>query len=87
MHEYRAKMGQNGRILIPVQCRQELDLSPGDEVVIIVDDGVAKLFNVKYAIRSAQKTIKQYVKDKQSLSKELIKMRKEEAKNERKNNS
>ena len=87
MHEYRTRVGQNGRILIPAQCRQELDLSPGDEVVIIVEEGIAQLFNVKYAIRYAQAVIKQHTKGKKHLSKELIKMRKQEAKNERKNNS
>lgn len=82
MNEYKSHITENGRILLPAKCRKEMNLVGGDEVVIKVEDGVAKIFSLKMAVKQAQDKVNKYIKGKRSLSNELIKMRRKEAKNE-----
>lgn len=80
MREFRAKLNTNGRVVIPALCRKMLDLKPGEDVIISVNGREARLFAVKHAVTKAQAEIKQYAKGVKSLSDELIKIRREEAK-------
>ena len=82
MFECRTKLGADGRIVIPAQCRTAMHLNAGDEVVIQIDDGTAKLFSLRYAVEHAQKLVNQYTKGKKDLTQQLINMRREEAKHE-----
>lgn len=38
MNEFRVKMHENGRIVIPAACRHLLHLKPGEELVLRVED-------------------------------------------------
>lgn len=80
MQEFRTKLNSNGRIVIPAMCREILGLKPGDDVIISVSGDHARLFAVRHAVSKAQKTIKKYKKGTKSLSNELIRMRRDEAK-------
>jgi len=82
MHEFRAKLAANGRILLPAAARKLLEISTGDEIVILIDDGEAKLFSLEHAILNAQAKVKKYNKQNKSLSEELISDRRKEANNE-----
>ena len=82
MNEFRANLTENGRILIPANCRKMMHLEPGDEVIIRVDNGVAEIFSLAYAVKRAQQKVKKYTKGKQPLSEQLIEMRRKEAKHE-----
>lgn len=82
MLEFKTKVGQNGRILIPAECRQAMNLSVGDEITILVEDGEATFFTLQHAVTRAQTIMKKYLTKGETLSEELIANRRKEAKNE-----
>lgn len=82
MYEFRSKVGQNGRVLIPAECRKMLGFSIGDEVVILVDDQEARIFSLDHAVDRAQNIMKKYLKKGEKMSDDLIASRREEADNE-----
>lgn len=82
MNEFRTKIGQNGRMLVPAECRAAMNLSVGDEITILVDDGEATFFTLDHAVKRAQSTMKKYLKKDESLSDQLIADRRKESKNE-----
>lgn len=82
MLETRTKLGENGRIIIPVYYRRALHLEQGEELIIRLEDGELRLFSLKQSLKKAQAIVRKYNKDKKSLSKMLFAMRKEEIGNE-----
>lgn len=40
MHAFRAKLGKDGRIVIPAYCRRILHLQHGEELIIHIHDDV-----------------------------------------------
>ena len=78
MVENRAKIGQGGRILIPAYYRKKLGLKPGDEVLLILDEGEVRVVTTRRAIERAQALVRQYVPAGHSLVDELLKDRREE---------
>ena len=82
MIPYHTKLGADGRIVIPAQCRQALKLSPGEEIIINVENEEAVMYSVEHAIKRAQAKVKQHTKGKVNLSQMLINMRRAEEKNE-----
>ena len=40
MYSYFVKLTEKGQITIPIDIRQRFGLRPGDEIEIVVDDGV-----------------------------------------------
>lgn len=43
MYSYHVRITSKGQITIPQQVRRELGLEPGDEVNVVVQDGVAHI--------------------------------------------
>ena len=82
MQEFYTKLGQNGRMQVPAKCRKLMNLSPGEEIIIIVHDGEASFFSLKRAVNRAQTIMKQYIKKGEKLSDQVIANRKEDAKRE-----
>lgn len=82
MLEFRSKLTANGRIVIPAACRKAMSIEPGEELVIQVEDGEAKLFSINHAIAQAQAFTKKHAKGKGSLTSILFEMRENEAKYE-----
>lgn len=80
--EFHTKIGSDGRIVMPAQCRQALQLLPGDELIIQVHDQEATLFSLKHAVKRAQELVKKHTKGKKSLSKLLIADRRKESEND-----
>lgn len=39
MRNVRMKVGAGGRIVLPAEFRKELGLAPGDEVLVVLDNG------------------------------------------------
>lgn len=39
----RTKLTREGRVLIPAEFRRALELEPGDEVVLVLDDGEVRM--------------------------------------------
>jgi len=78
----KAKLQENGRIVIPASFRNALGIKPGDEVMLTLIDGEIKLTSIRESIRKAQAMLRQYVTKERSLSEELIRERREELKND-----
>jgi antitoxin PrlF len=75
----RAKLNENGRIVIPASIRQALGIVPGDEVLLLMDDGEVRMTTPRRRAERAQRLYKKYVGDGVSLVDELIADRRKEA--------
>ena len=80
--ETRARINQNGRVVIPAPYRKALGLKAGDEVILRMEDDELRITTMKRRIERAQRRIRQYVKPGVSLADELIAERREAAKRE-----
>ncbi len=69
-----------GRIVIPAAQRKALDIKPGDELTLRIDDYALQVMNRKNAIRAAQKYLRQKLgHEHDSLTESLFQTRREEA--------
>jgi AbrB family looped-hinge helix DNA binding protein len=80
--EVRAKVSQNGRIVIPASFREALGINEGDEVVMRLDDKELRISTKRLRLQRAQERARRYVKPGISLADELIAERRGEAKRE-----
>jgi len=74
----KASVDSAGRILVPVKLRKALDIEPGDEVNLILKDGVLEIRSLDNAVREAQTLVRKYVPKNKSLVDELIADRRDE---------
>lgn len=74
-----ARLGQAGRLVIPAEFRRALDLKPGDELVVRLDDEGLHLYTVQQALERVQAAVRRYVAPDERLSDELIADRRREA--------
>ncbi len=79
MTSIKTKIGEGGRVVVPAKYRKALDLKPGDDVILVLEDGEVRITTVKRAIRRAQEIVRRYVPEGRDLVSELIKERREEA--------
>ena len=82
MDTRRARIGENGRIVIPASIRRALDFDVGDTVVLRVEDNELRVSSLREAIRRAQDMVRRHVPADVSLVKELIAERRREAERE-----
>jgi len=76
----RARINQQGRIVIPAECRAAAGLKPGDELLIEpVGEGELRLRTKEQALRDAQRIVARYSSGSRDLVAELIAERREEA--------
>lgn len=80
--ETKARINENGRVVIPVSFRKALGIHAGDEVVLRLEDGELRITTLKHRIERAQRLVQQHVKRGASLSDELIADRREASRNE-----
>lgn len=86
MYEFNTKLTENGRIVIPAKCRKMLGWSPGEDLVILIVNGEAKLLSLQQAVERARSVIKSYTANKKvDLVKMLLDERKKDAKNDKYN--
>jgi AbrB family looped-hinge helix DNA binding protein len=78
----KAPLSSNGRIVIPAAIRQELGFTPGETLLMHVEDGVLRIESYSARIRRVQESLKQYISPDRILSDELIAERREEARRE-----
>jgi AbrB family looped-hinge helix DNA binding protein len=78
----RAKLDENGRVVIPATMRHALGLSPGDELVVVQEGEELRISTVAHAVAQAQAVVGRYVRPGESLSAELLKDRRREASDE-----
>jgi antitoxin PrlF len=77
-----AKLDSNGRIEIPESLRQSWGVSAGDEILMSLDGGELRLFTRKGGLRLAQSIVRRYLRPGESLTDELIRDRRREAKDD-----
>jgi AbrB family looped-hinge helix DNA binding protein len=80
--EARARVNENGRVVIPASFRKALGIRLGDEVVLRIEDDELRISTLKGRIERAQRLVQQHVKPGMSLVDELIAERREAAKRE-----
>jgi len=73
------QMSRNGRIVVPVKLRRALEIQPGDEIVMRLENGSIRMIPLRQAVNLAQKAVQQYVPKGSSLVNALIQARREEA--------
>jgi AbrB family looped-hinge helix DNA binding protein len=75
----RARVNQQGRIVIPAGCRSAAGIKPGDELLIeLVGEGELRLRTRRQAIKTAQSIVARRVPKSLDLVAELITERREE---------
>lgn len=84
MSEARMKLNENGRVVIPSELRAALGIQAGDELVMRIEDDELRITTLKRRIERAQNQVARYKKRGRSLVDELIAMRREAARHERK---
>lgn len=77
MNEFRTKISENGRIHIPAACRELLQVAPGEEVILRVENHELKITSLKYSLQKAQLLVQKHAKNKK-LTDILKKMRSED---------
>lgn len=75
----RARINQQGRIVIPAECRAAAGLKPGDELLIeAIGEGELRLRTKDQALKEAQRIVARYGSGRDLVA-ELIAERREEA--------
>jgi AbrB family looped-hinge helix DNA binding protein len=75
-----AKINQQGRIVIPAECRAAAGLKPGDELIVeAVGEGEVRLSTSRQAIKEAQAIVARHRKKGRDPVRELIEERRAEA--------
>lgn len=76
----RTRINQQGRIVIPAECRAAAGLKPGDELLVeTVGEGELRLRTKQQAIKEAQAIVARYVPKGRDPVQELIDERRAEA--------
>lgn len=76
------KLGPDGRVLIPADWRQAMELKESDTLVAYLEDGELKLHGSQVGLRKAQALARKLLRPGPSLVDELIADRREEARRE-----
>ena len=80
--ETRARVNNNGRLVIPAQFRKALGIKAGDVVVVRLEDDELRVMTIKRRIERAQQIVRKYIRPGVSLVDELIAERRAEARKE-----
>jgi len=80
--EARTHVNENGRLVIPASFRKALEINPGDEVILRLEDDELRITTLKHRIARAQRNVRKYVKPGVSLVDELIAERRAAARKE-----
>lgn len=78
MSKIKTKLREGGRVVIPSRYRKALGIKPGDELVLVLEEGEIRVITSHQAIQRAQALVRRYVPKSRSLSEELIQERREE---------
>ena len=77
--QVKAKMNDQGRLVIPAACREAAGIAPGAEVIIdVIGEGELRLRTKGQAIRTAQEIVARYLrKDSDPVAALIVERRKE----------
>jgi antitoxin PrlF len=76
------RIGENGRIVIPVKMRKILGVETGDEVILQPEENTVRITTRRQRIEEARRQIRRYIKPGTNAVDELIAERREAAKHE-----
>jgi AbrB family looped-hinge helix DNA binding protein len=76
---YKAKIGDEGRIVLPLDWRKDVHAKPGDELIIQVHNDGLHISTVQQAIERFQKLVARHVPADVDLVDELIRERRAES--------
>ncbi|HZZ44429.1 MAG TPA: AbrB/MazE/SpoVT family DNA-binding domain-containing protein [Tepidisphaeraceae bacterium] len=76
------RVAEGGRIVIPAEVREQLEMGVGEDVVLTVEGDHVTLMNAKMARKRARERFRKYVSSDADLAKELMAERKVEARRE-----
>ena len=79
MDQLVTKLGKSGRIVLPAKFRKAMDVKPGDDLILRLEDGELRIFTRRQAIKRAQGMLRSLIPEGRSLSDELIQERRAEA--------
>ena len=79
MSETKTKLGEGGRLVIPAEYRKALGLQPGDEVILVLEEGEVRLLTPQRAVQRAQALVRHYIPEGRDLAEELLRERRDEA--------
>jgi len=82
MLQAKAKLNANGRVVIPATLRKALDLRPGDELIMRIDNGELRLSTRRQALARARRMVRRYIPGDEDLTQSLIDDRRKEAEGE-----
>jgi AbrB family looped-hinge helix DNA binding protein len=80
--QVRARLNANGRVVIPAAVRKALDLRPGDELIMRIEDGELRLSTRRQALERARRMIRECIPGDEDLTQSLIDDRRREAERE-----
>jgi AbrB family looped-hinge helix DNA binding protein len=80
--EFRLRVNENGRVVIPADFRRALGIEIGDEVVMRLQNDELRITTQQRRIQRAQQRARKYVKPGTSLVDELLAERREAARHE-----
>ena len=72
MPSVRVHVDDDGRIVIPAEYLQALDIRIGEAVILTLAEDELRVHTIRSAIKRAQDLVRQYVPEGRSLSDELI---------------
>ena len=78
MAEIKTRISVGGRLVIPAAYRKALGLKPGDEVILVIEEGEIRVISRRQAIARAQALVRRYIPKGRDLAGELIRERREE---------
>ena len=79
MRTAMVNLGKNGRLVIPAPFRRALEIEPGDELVLTLEDRELRITTRQHAVERAQEAVRRRVRGQTSLVEELIADRRAEA--------
>ena len=80
---YRAKLNDEGRLVIPAACRKRLGMSPGQELLLQISEQGLLVYTQDLAVKRLQDWVTAHVPPGVSIVDELIADRRDEAARER----
>ena len=82
VEDVKARVNDNGRIVIPAEIRQRMGIKPGDTLFLTLEGDVLKVEPYLARIRRIQESMRRLISPGRLLSDELIADRREEARRE-----
>ena len=77
--KYKARVDKQGRLVIPVEVRRELNIGPGEPVTVWSERGELRMVTLKQAVENIQAIAAKLKKPGESVVDEFLRERREEA--------